>query len=114
MSLALTWSCSLGAMETDDKMRSTVARRLSTLCSFYHYCQLEGIATKNPAANVRRPNVNHESRTLGLDRNELGALLVEARLDGLRDRALIPLLAMKGLRISEALGADPEDLAQRR
>ena len=68
------------AMETDGKMRSTVARRLSTLCSFYRYCHVEGITTKNPAANVRRPRVDYESRTLGLDRNELGGLLVQAGL----------------------------------
>ena len=35
---------------------------------------------RDPAANVRRPKVDHESRTLGLDRNELGALLVQAGL----------------------------------
>ena len=46
------------AMEADGKMRSTVARRLSTLCSFYRYCHVEGITAKNPAANVRRPKVD--------------------------------------------------------
>ena len=65
---------------------------------------------RNPAANVRRPKVDHESRTLGLDRNELGALLVQAGLGSPRDHALISLLAMNGLRISEALGADIDDL----
>jgi len=33
---------------------------------------------------VRRPKVAHESRTLGLDRNELGALLVQAGLGAAR------------------------------
>ncbi len=63
-------------MEAEGLMRSTVARRLSTLASFYRYCHVEGILTRNPAAIVRRPKVDHESRTLGLDRNELGALLI--------------------------------------
>jgi hypothetical protein len=44
--------------------------------------------------------------TLGLDRNELGAFLVQAGLCGGRDHALACLLALNGLRISEALGAD--------
>jgi integrase/recombinase XerD len=61
-------------------------------------------------ANVRRPRVDYESRTLGLDRNELSALLVQAGLGSSRDHALISILAMNGLRISEALGADIEDL----
>ena len=97
-------------MEADGRMRSTVARRLSTLASFYRYCHTEGVLERNPAANVRRPKVDYESRTLGLDRNELGALLVQAGLGTPRDHALITLLAMNGLRINEALGADISDL----
>ena len=72
-------------------MASTIARRLSTLSSFYKYCQIEDTITKNPAANIRRPKVDCESRTLGLDRNELSALLVQAGLGDLRDGALITL-----------------------
>ncbi len=67
-------------MGTEGRMRSTVARRLSTLASLYRYCHAEGIVAREPAVNVRRPKVDHESRTLGLDRNELGALLVQAGL----------------------------------
>ena len=95
-------------------MASTIARRLSTLSSFYKYCQIEDIVDKNPAANIRRPKVNDESRTLGLDRNELGALLVQAGLGDLRDGALITLLVLNGLRISEALKADIDDLSTER
>jgi hypothetical protein len=41
-------------MEGEGRMRSTVARRLSTLASFYRYCHVEGVLRRNPAANVRR------------------------------------------------------------
>jgi site-specific recombinase XerD len=95
-------------------MTSTIARRLSTLASFYRYCHSEQLIDRNPAVNVRRPRVDYESRTLGLDRNELGALVVEAGLGSARDGALITLLAMNGLRISEALNADIEDLSVER
>ena len=101
-------------MEENRRMPSTIGRRLSTLSSFYKYCQIEEILDKNPAANIRRPKVNNESRTLGLDRNELGALLVQAGLGDLRDGALITLLALNGLRISEALNADIDDLSTER
>jgi hypothetical protein len=95
-------------------MTSTIARRLSTLASFYRYCHSEQLIGRNPAANIRRPRVDYESRTLGLDRNELGALVVEAGLGSARDGALITLLAMNGLRISEALNADIEHLSVER
>jgi hypothetical protein len=45
----------------------------------------------------------------GLDRNELGAL-VAAGLGPAADHALISLLAFNGLRVSEATGADIENL----
>jgi site-specific recombinase XerD len=97
-------------MEQQGRMRSTVARRSSTRCSFYRYCHLEGLLARDPAAHVRRPKVDPESRTLGVDRNELGALLVQAGLGSRRAHALISLLAMNGLPISEALGANIDDL----
>jgi hypothetical protein len=45
-------------MEQEGRMRSTVARRLSTLCSFYRYCHLEGLLARDPAPNVRRPKID--------------------------------------------------------
>lgn len=87
-------------------MRATVARRPSTHGSFYRYCHVEEILERNPAANIRRPKVDVESRNLMLDRNELGRLLVQAGIGSARDHALLSLLALNGRRISEALGAD--------
>jgi integrase len=49
-----------------------------------------------------------------LDRNELGALLVAAGLGSPAEHALISLLALNGLRISEAAGADIENLGTER
>jgi site-specific recombinase XerD len=101
-------------MEQNGRMRSTVARRLSTLASFYRYCEQEQLVERNPALNVRRPKVDYESRTLGLDCSELGAVLVQGGLGSARDHALISLLALNGLRISEALGADIDNLDYQR
>jgi site-specific recombinase XerC len=63
---------------------------------------------------IRHPKVDDESRAFGLDRTELGALLVQAGLGTARDHALILLLAVNGPRISEALGADMDDLDHQR
>ena len=91
--------------EQEGKARSTIGRRLSTVCGFYRYCEQERLIDRNPGAYVRRPKQDYESTTLGLDRNELGAFLVQSGLSGGRDHALASLLALNGLRISEALGA---------
>jgi Recombinase zinc beta ribbon domain len=49
---------------------------------------------------------DHESHAIGLDRNELGALLAAARLGPPPGHALISLPALNGLRVFEATGAD--------
>lgn len=97
-------------LEDNDYARSTVARRISTVASFYRWCVEEEILDRNPAAHVRRPKVSQESTTLGLDRNELGAFLVEAGLHGGTEHALACLLGLNGLRVSEACNTSIEDL----
>jgi hypothetical protein len=66
----------------------------------------------SPATHVRRPRLDYESHTVGLDRNEVGAMLVAADLSGARDHALVSLLALNGLRVSEAIGAEIERLGR--
>jgi hypothetical protein len=46
----------------------------------------------------------YESHTVGLDRNELGALLVAAALAGGCEHALISLLGLNGLRSPKRSG----------
>ena len=92
------------------RMRSTVARRLSTLVSFYRYCEQEGLTERNPALNVHRPRVGYESRTLSLDRNQLGAFSVKPASARPGRARWLRWLAPNGLRISEALNANVADL----
>ncbi len=102
------------SQETAGMARATIARRLSTVASFYRYCVEEELIGLSPAVNVRRPKVRPESTMTGLDRNELGLFLVEAGLSNTRNHALACLLALNGLRVSEALGADIGDMGLER
>ena len=94
--------------------RATIGRRLSTATGFYRYCVEEELLNHNPVANVRRPRLRQESTMNGLDRNELGAFLDQAGLSGARDHALACLLALNGLRVSEALDTDVDDVGLER
>lgn len=58
--------------------------------------------------------MDYESHAIALDRNELGALLVAAGLGAPAEHALISLLALNGLRVSEATAADIEHLGLER
>src|ERR687897_2536809 len=85
-----------------------------TVACFYRYAEQEGLIAISPAAHVRRPRLDYESHAPGLDRNEVGAMLVAAGLASARDHALISLLALNGLRVSEAIGTDIEALGLER
>jgi integrase len=101
-------------LEARGRTRATVTRRLSTIAGFYRYAVEEELLASSPAAHVRRPRVDYESHAVALDRNELGALLVAAGLGTPGEHALISLLALNGLRVSEATGADIEHLGLER
>jgi site-specific recombinase XerD len=93
---------------------STVARHLSALSGFYRYAVAEDVMARNPVANVKRPKVGIDTVSTGLDKNELVALIRAAEADGPRSLALVLLLGLNGLRVSEALGADVTDLGTER
>ena len=93
-------------LEARGRARAAITRRLCTVAGFYRYAVEEELLNHSPAANIRRPRLDYESHATGLDRNELGALLVAAGLGPAAEHALISLLALNGLRVSEATGAD--------
>ena len=101
-------------LEAMGRARATVTRRLSTIAGSCKYAVEEELLDRSPAVHVRRPRVDYESHAVALDRSELGALLVEAGLGPPAGHALISLLALNGLRVSEAAGADIEHLGLER
>ncbi len=106
--------CFARDLEARGRARATVGRRLCTVAGFYRYAEEDGLLAHSPAAHVRRPRLDYESHAVGLDRNEVGALLVAARLGTAAEHALVSLLAINGLRVSEALGADIDALGLER
>jgi integrase/recombinase XerD len=89
---------------------ATVAHHLSIVRGFYRYAEIDGYIEKSPAAHIRMPRVyRDESSTLGLDRMELGSLIQTARASHVMDAALITLMGMLGLRVSEACAVKIED-----
>lgn len=93
---------------------ATVARRLSALAGFYAYAVDEDRIDRSPVARVRRPRVADDSPRLGVDRAGIRALLSAGERSTARDHALLCLLALNGVRISEALGTEVTDLSTER
>jgi site-specific recombinase XerD len=101
-------------LEDAGRARSTIARKLSAIAGFYGYAVAEGAIARSPVAHVRRPRVPDESPRLGLTAPELQRLLAAAAAAGAVPHALICLLALNGLRVSEACGARTSDVGAER
>jgi site-specific recombinase XerD len=99
--------------ETRALKTSTVARRLSVVAGFYRTCVIDAVLEHSPAAHVRRPPVPPESPTLGLSHLQFEALLSAARESSNRyDFALVAMLGLLGLRVSETTGTNIADLGE--
>ncbi len=99
------------------------SRKLASLRSFYNYFFRNELITTNPAALVPMPKL-HEKEIVRLEPDEVATLLdqVEAGTDlskkqmqyhsktSIRDLALLTLLLGTGIRVSECVGLDINDI----
>ena len=70
---------------------------------FYRTCVIDTTLDHSPAEYVRRLNVPPESPTLGLSHLQFEAIITAARTSAnIYDFALVAMLGLLGLRISEA------------
>lgn len=97
--------------QTRGNSPSTVAQRLNALAGFFKYAFLDGRIPHDPMAHVRRPVVPWESTTNGLSRPEFADVLAAAEAHSERAHALVCLLGLSGLRVSEACGIDAERIS---
>ncbi len=90
---------------------ATISRRLSTVAGLFRYAVIDELVASNPTPAVARPHVPWESqhRTV-LHPLEFAAVLSTARQHGPTARALVALLGMLGLRVTETCTAQINDL----
>jgi integrase/recombinase XerC len=100
--------------------KSSIARKISTLRSFYKYLVREQVIPSNPAKSVSTPKVEKIlPTTLTVDEAfrlmESPQTISERSSEGskakaLRDRAILELLYSSGLRVSELVGLNSNQL----
>lgn len=91
---------------------ASVARKVSTIKSFYRYLLQRGAVRANPCAAVRGPKRPRRLPRF-LDEEEITALVSAPDTDspqGLRNRALLELLYAAGTRVSEVVGLNTSDV----
>jgi integrase/recombinase XerC len=92
--------------------KTSVARRLASLRTFYKFAQREGLADSNPAKPLRNPRPDRKLPHF-LSTEEIGRLLQAppaTTAQGQRDRAILETMYSAGLRVSEVVGMNDADL----
>jgi integrase/recombinase XerC len=91
---------------------STIARRLASLRSFFRYQRRQGVVTTDPVAGLRNPKQPRRLPRLLRSEDVIGLLeaIPTDERAGIRDRAMFEALYGGGLRVSELVGLDLDDL----
>ena len=101
----------LHSLKTMGKSAATVNRKLASVRSFFNYLIGEGLMTANPTANIKSPRIERkEIEYLSIE--EIDKLLAcpDDSIKGLRDRAILETLYATGIRVSELIEANVEDI----
>jgi integrase/recombinase XerC len=102
----------VAALNQSGKARSSVARKLSGLRTFVRYLRREDIIDHDPAAMAVAPKLDRTIPT-HLSEREIEQLIETPNTGdalGRRDRAILELFYASGLRLSELVAIDLEDL----
>jgi integrase/recombinase XerC len=102
----------MAALHEAGYARSSVSRKLASLRSFFRFAMREGLAKGNPAKPLRNPRSERKLPHF-LSTAEIARLLETPAADdpqGLRDRAILETMYSAGLRVSETVGINDEDL----
>jgi integrase/recombinase XerC len=102
----------LGELYRQGQARTSVARKVSALRTFTRYLRREGLIDADPAALAVAPR-REQKVPAHLSVDEMGQLLATPDTStplGRRDRAILELFYASGIRLSELVALDLEDV----
>lgn len=103
-------SLELGYDGHQPNQKATIAVKLTALHGFYDFAVKDDLIPKSPMVHVNRPKIPRQTTTNYLTRGEMVDILNHAERHSPRAHALVCVLGLNGLRISEALDINIEDL----
>ena len=102
----------LSQLVEDGIVKASIARKLSAIRSFYRYLLREDIMTSNPVATTASPKLDKRLPSF-LTLEEIKRIIEAPDLskpEGMRDRAWLELLYASGLRVSELVQLNLEQV----
>ena len=94
------------------KATSTISRNLASIRSFYQYLLLKKMVEADPTNNLESPKTEKKLPSI-LSLKEIDTLLNQPEEDspkGIRDKAMLELLYATGIRVSELISLNINDL----
>lgn len=98
-------------LKNEGKSAATVNRKVASLRAFYNFLTSRKIITDNPTVNIKSPKIERKSieyLTIEEVDNLLGT--PDRSTKGLRDKAILELLYATGIRVSEIVEMNLEDV----
>ncbi len=102
----------LAFLKTKEYSKSSIARKLACLRSFFKYLARENVLQENPAAGISTPKKEKKLPSF-LNPDEITKLLeapAKNCWEEKRDKAILEMLYSSGLRVSELVGLNHDDL----
>ena len=98
-------------LKNDGKSAATVNRKLASIRAFYNYLHQRKAISDNPTNNIKSPRIERKAIEY-LTIEEVDRLLdvPDETLIGKRDRGILELLYATGIRVSELIEANVDDL----
>jgi integrase/recombinase XerD len=102
----------LGYLHSSGRANTTISRNLASLRSFFQFLVREGVVVQNPTVHVETPKIEKRlPRVLSMD--EIERLLEAPKINshtGLRNQAMLELLYATGIRVSELISIQINDI----
>ncbi|MBU1422298.1 MAG: tyrosine recombinase XerC [Bacteroidetes bacterium] len=102
----------LGELVESDFAKKSIVRKLATVRSLYKYLIKKGIIKSNPTINIPTPKVPKKLPTF-LEEPSIDRMLNlpdTSTVEGLRDKAILELLYSTGIRLSELIGLNLDNI----
>lgn len=101
-------------LDRNGKKRTSLARKVACLRSFYRYLVREGRIGQSPVEDLRMPKLPKRLPRV-LTKDDASALMIcpDGSTGGLRDRAILETLYSTGARVAELVSLDVGDLDEK-
>ena len=99
-------------IDKQDKKPSTISRMIASIRSFYQYEKKNGKVTEDPTENVQSPKIEKKAPCI-LTSEEVTVLLDQPNntdLKGIRDKAMLEFAYATGMRVTEIISLNVEDV----